>query len=281
MVINLAKHAGFCFGVKRAIDIALKTARSGKKVFMLGDIVHNEDVVKQIEGFGVKKTSRLGPGKGKVFLIRAHGAATSLYETAKIKGYQIIDATCPMVKEIHDIVITNEKNGFKIIVIGDEKHDEVQGIIGHTKGNAIVIDTRLPLPWPKLKKIKKAAVVVQSTQNLSKVLKIVETLKPSFQELKFFNTICRPTRTKQEEIRSMPLENDIMIIIGSKNSANTRRLYEISRSLNERSFWVSSKNELKPSWFKDARTVGVTSGASTPESTTREIITHIEKITNG
>ena len=276
--INLAKYGGFCFGVKRAIDTALQTAALGKEVHMLGDIVHNEDVVRQINESGIKTIKRLGPGKGKILLARAHGTAVRILKKAKKQGYRIIDATCPMVKEIHKIVIENESKGYNIIVIGDKKHDEVQGIIGHTRSKSIVIDKVENIPWKKLEGIKKACVVVQSTQNVDKVLKMAQVLKPRFQEFKFFNTICRPTRIKQQEIKTMPCENDVMVVIGSKNSANTRRLYEISKSLNKRTYWVGSQEELKSAWFRNAKSVGVTSGASTPEYTTREVIGRIKKL---
>jgi len=277
MKINLAKHAGFCFGVKRAIDIAIETGRLGKQAYVLGDVVHNEDVARQISKHGIKKVRRLGLGKGKIFLVRAHGASRGILEKAKKYGYRIVDATCPMVKEIHRIVIGNEGKKYNIIVIGDKKHDEVQGIVGHIKGKAIVIDRLENIPWEKIKRIKKACIVAQSTQNMDKVLEIVETLRPKLKKLKFFNTICRPTRIKQQEIRKMPGENDVMVIIGSKDSANTRRLYEISKSINKRSYWVRSKQEVKSEWFRNAKSVGITAGASTPDATTREVIKYIKR----
>ncbi len=279
MKIKLARSAGFCFGVKRALDIALDTAKSDQRVYMLGDIVHNEDVVRKIEKTGIKKINRLKRGLGHTLLIRAHGTGASILKKARQSGYKIIDATCPMVKEIHKIARNNEKAGYKIIVIGDKKHDEVQGIIGQLKGKAMIIDDVKHVPLETVKGIKKACVVVQSTQNLEKVLGILEILKLHVTDLKFFNTICKPTRLKQEDIRTMPAENDVMIIIGSKTSANTKRLYEIAKSINPRSYWVSSKGEIKPGWFKDAKNVGVTAGASTPESTTKGVIAYLRKIT--
>lgn len=126
--------------------------------------------------------------------------------------------------------------------------------------------------------MKKGAVVVQSTQNLETVLSIVEILKKHIKELKFFNTICRPTRIKQAEIRILPLKNDVMIIIGSRNSANTKRLYEISKSLNRKSYWINSKEEMKAVWFKDAQGVGITAGASTPDYRIKEIVEHIKQL---
>jgi 4-hydroxy-3-methylbut-2-enyl diphosphate reductase len=278
MKIVLAKSAGFCFGVKRAIDIALEAALKYKDICMVGDIVHNEDVARQIELAGIKKVSALKDGKGKVFLIRAHGAATAVMQRAKNKGYKIIDATCPMVKEIHHIAGDMEKKGYRIIVIGDRNHDEVKGILGHLKRGAILIEDAGHIPVAALKKIARACVVTQSTQNMDKVLDIVAILRQYIKKVEFFNTICRPTRIRQEEIKKMPLENDVMIIIGSRSSANTKRLYEISKSINKRSYWVNSPKEIRRGWFTRAKTVGITAGASTPDTTTQAVIRRIQKI---
>lgn len=278
MKVNLAKSAGFCFGVKRAIDIAKKTALAGKQVYMMGDIVHNEKVARQIRKLGVRKVRRLSSGKDKVFLIRAHGTGEKIISKALTLGYKVIDATCPMVKEIHKIVKSAEYTGRSVIVIGDKKHDEIQGIIGQLKNEAIIIDPRENIPWHKIRKIKKASVVVQSTQNTEKILKIVQILRRHIRNLEFFNTICRPTRIKQDEIKKMPKDNDVMIIIGSRESANTKRLYEISKSLNEKSYWVQSKKDIRPKWFKGVNSLGITSGASTPDEATEETIAYIKKI---
>lgn len=275
MKINLAKTAGFCFGVKRAIDIAFKTISSRADVYMMGDIVHNEEVIKEIENAGIKKTKKLKSVKNKRLLIRAHGVGIDLLAKARRLGYNIVDATCPMVKEIHGIAKKMEDKGYRIIIIGDKDHDEVQGIIGQLKEKPIVIEDLNDVGFDK---IKKAAVVVQSTQNIEKVARIAEKLKPRVSELRFFNTICKPTRLKQEEIRKMPLENDVMIIAGSKTSANTKRLYEIAKAINKRSYWVQSKKDIKPFWFKGARNVGVTAGASTPDRTIKEIIEYVRGI---
>ncbi len=278
MKINLAKSAGFCFGVKRAIELALKTASCPAKVYMLGDIVHNEDVVKQIEKSGIRKIKKLSAGKGKILLLRAHGTTPRVSRKASRLGYKIVDATCPMVKEIHKIVCNAENKGYTVIVLGDKKHDEVRAIIGHLKNKSIVIDSPEHIPWGKIEKIRKACLVAQSTQNLDKVLQIVKILKPYIKELKFFNTICRPTRMKQEEIKSLPRKNDLMIVIGSKTSANTKRLYEIAKSLNNNTFWIQSEKEIKPKWFKGVKNVGITAGASTPDSTTQNVIKRINSI---
>jgi len=280
MKVDLAKSAGFCFGVRRALDIAMKIAAARKNVFMLKDIVHNEDVVKQIKSKGIKKIKRLSAvGKDKTLLISAHGAPLNIFRKARGLGYKIVDATCPMVKEIHKIAQNMEQKGCKIIIIGDKKHDEVQGITGQLEGKAIVIDGLQNIPFKELKGIKKYAVVVQSTQNYENAVNIVGMLKAHIKELRFFNTICRPTRIKQEEIKTLPQKNDAMIIIGSKTSANTRRLYEISKAINRNSYWIESKKEISRGWFRRAKNVGVTSGASTPDSTTNDVVKYIKRMT--
>ena len=278
MKINVAKSGGFCFGVKRAIKIALDTAKSSARVEVLGDIVHNEDVVKEIREAGVKKIKRLGKGTNKVLLIRAHGASSETYKKASALGYSIVDATCPMVKEIHKIAKTSKRESCEVIIIGDKEHDEVRGIMGQLNDETVVIDNIKRIPLAKIKRIERACVVVQSTQNLEKTLAIVEVLKRYIKDLQFFNTICKPTRTKQKEAQEMPLENDVMVIIGSKTSANTKRLYQISKSLNKRSYWVQSKDEIKRGWFRNAQSVGVMSGASTPDYTTESVIEYIHSI---
>lgn len=285
MEINLAKSSGFCFGVRRALEIAQQTIKSQDNVYMLGDIVHNEDVVREIKKKGIKKIKKLTRGENWTLLIRAHGASLKTVQKAKKLGYKIIDATCPMVKEIHKIAQRMEEKGYKIIVIGDKKHDEVQGIIGQIKKRAIVIDSFENIPLKVIQRVRKAAVLAQSTQDMEKVLKIVKILKRHIKELRFFNTICRPTRTKQKELKTMSRKNRVMIIIGSKTSANTRRLYEIAKSLNRRSFWVQSKQELKLKWFKDlhpalrrsgwVKSAGIAAGASTPDATTKDVIKQI------
>ena len=277
MIINLAKSAGFCFGVKRAITLALETAKNNRKVYMLGDIVHNEEVVEQIKKVGIKQIRKLSAGKNKILLIRAHGSAARIINRGKKLGYKIVDATCPMVKEIHKIARSAQTRDLYLIVIGDKKHDEVLGIIGQIESRSIIIDQLQNIP-KSVKYIKKAVVVVQSTQNLTNVTKIVHQLKKNIPYLEFHNTICQPTRTKQEEIKNLPLKNDLMLVIGSKNSANTQRLYEISKSLNSQSYWISSAKEIKKKWFENIKSVGITAGASTPESTIQKVIKQLSTL---
>lgn len=279
MQIHLAQSAGFCFGVRRAIKIARNLAASHQAVGMLGDLVHNETVIRELEAAGIRKIKRLGQGYKRTLLIRAHGASRRTLTMARHHGYALVDATCPMVREIHRIVRSMDRQGRRVIVIGDRRHDEVLGIIGQIARRAVIVDHAEHIPWKALRRVRKAAIVVQSTQNLDRVLSIVERLKARIADVRFFNTICKPTRMKQEEIKILPLQNDAMLIIGSRTSANTKRLYEISKSLNSRTHWIQSPQELDPRWFRNVHSLGITAGASTPETTTKDVIEHVRKLT--
>jgi len=278
MKVIVAKSAGFCFGVRRAIDIAEKTATRDKKVFVLGDIVHNKDVVRRIQKAGVQQIKKLGKGEGKILLIRAHGCSQKTLQEAYRRGYKIVDATCPMVKHIHYLARKSQEEGRHLVVIGDRHHDEVRGILGQVKGKAEVFPSDGCIPWERLKNLVPLTVVVQSTEDLEKVNLLAEKFKERLKEVKFYNTICQPTRKKQEEIRSLPQKHDVVIVIGSRGSANTRRLYEIARSLNPRTYWVESVSQLQPAWLAKAKTVAVTAGASTPDEITRAVVNYLRKI---
>lgn len=278
MKLAIAKSAGFCFGVKRALNIALEAAGSERKVYMLGDIVHNEVVVDKMKASGIRKISKLGSGRGKTLLVRAHGAHKKTIADARRAGYAIIDATCPMVKEIHAIAKRLEEAGRTVIIIGDRQHDEVRGIVGQLKTKPIIISSPADISAGRLKRIKRAGVVVQSTQEEEKALKIVARLRKLIKDLLFKNTICNPTRTKQSETKKLPLTNDVVIVVGSRSSANTKRLYQIAHSLNRRTYWVNSPGQIRPAWFRGAKSVGITAGASTPENSILSVATRISNL---
>ena len=185
MIITVAKSAGFCFGVKRAIKIALETIRNADSVEMLGDIVHNEQVVQEVEAVGICNVQSLEAGANKTLLIRSHGAPESVYREAQQLGYRIVDATCPMVKEIHTIVRDRYSQGCRIIIIGDKQHDEVRGILGQIEHDALVIEHADSISPDAIRGIKRAAVVVQSTQALANVRAILTVLEEHIPEVVF------------------------------------------------------------------------------------------------
>lgn len=278
MKINLARSAGFCFGVRDAVDMALDTAfnSSEKDVYMLGDIVHNASVVEMIDKAGVKVIKDLSEVEGGTLLLRAHGTKPEVYDEAKRRGFKIVDATCPMVLEIHEIVKDLEREGYRIIVIGDHGHDEVVGICGQVKYPVVVSN---PEEAKKIGRIRKIGVVVQSTQNIDNVSQIIPHLAVKCREMKFVNTICGPTIAHQNEIRKMPLQNDVMIIVGSFTSANTCRLTQISKELNPKTYQVETAQDVNAEWFENSVSVGISAGASTPDWIIDEVVAKVADLT--
>jgi len=277
MKINIAKSSGFCFGVRLAINTSRELAEKNKSVYVLGDIVHNSFVVKDLEKRGVKKIKNICKKKNATLIIRAHGAPKSTFEKARKCGYKIIDATCPKVKDIYKIAQKLEKTN-TIIIIGDLNHDEVKGIEGQLKKKPVIIESVRSLPVKRLSKITKAAVITQSTQDTDNITGVMKRLDKIIPELELFNTTCKITRVKQNEIRSLPLKNDVMLIIGSKTSANTKRLYQISKKINKNTHWIESAKNIKKSWFKNKKSVGIMAGASTPDYITEKVVQKLNEI---
>ena len=277
MEIHVANSAGFCFGVKRAVRMALDAAKTENgPVYMLGDIVHNEHVVRELSEAGVQVIDSLEEIQSGTLLIRAHGAVPEIYETARRKGLKIIDATCSLVLEIHKIARQLQEEGYTIVIIGDHGHDEVVGIAGQVQ-SAIIISSPEEAE-EKIDKIARIGIVVQSTQAIHNVQKIVCTLAGKCRELRFFDTICFTATNHQRDLRELPKKNDLMIIIGSYTSANTCRLTQISKELNPRTYQVESADDVMSDWFEGVNSVGVSAGASTPEGIIEEVIKKIRKI---
>jgi 4-hydroxy-3-methylbut-2-enyl diphosphate reductase len=278
MQINIAKSSGFCFGVRRAINMSLALAKSKEPVYILGDIVHNNFVVRRLAEKGIKKISRIqGTGKNAALIIRAHGAPKKTFEKARRSGFKVVDATCPMVKDIYKIGRRLERTG-KIIIIGDAGHDEVKGIAGQLRKKPIIIESPAAIPVKKLARIRKAAVITQSTQTIENIERIMERLKKIMPSVKLYNTTCGTTIIKQQEIKSLPEKNDVVLIVGSPTSANTKRLYQIAKKIKKRTHWIESAKEIKRSWSRNAGKIGIMAGASTPDEIVTEIVKRLREI---
>lgn len=277
MKIHVAKSAGFCFGVKRAVRLALETAKNQTgPIYMLGDIVHNEHVVRELDQAGIRVVRSLDRISSGTLIIRAHGEVPETYLTAQKKGLTIIDATCPLVLDIHAYARQLQAEGYTVVVIGDHEHDEVTGIVGQVE-TAIVL-ANLEEAQEKFQGANRIGVVVQSTQNIENVQNILAVLTAKCRELKFFHTICGPTTQHQRDIRQLPKDHDIIIIIGSHNSANTCRLTAISSKLNSRTYQVETADDVCVEWFEGVSSVGISAGASTPDIIIQEVITRIQEI---
>ena len=278
MKIFLAKNAGYCFGVRDAVQLAYDTAQDDGHVYMLGNIVHNENVVEKLDKAGAKVVETLDQVPiGKPILFRSHGTHVDTWKKAQEKNMNIIDATCPLVEEIHDEIKILEKEGRKIIIIGDHGHDEVIGIASQVK-NAVIVAN--PDEANALRKTKKAGVVSQSTQTIENVQEIINILMSKVFDLRFVNTICFPTKRNQEQIKELAEACDLMIVIGSFTSANSKRLTQLAKERNKLSFQVTCANDVDESWLENVETVGISAGASTPDNIINEVIDKIKLITS-
>ena len=278
MKILLAKDAGYCFGVRDAVNLAYDTAKKHGDVYMLGDIVHNESVVADLNKAGAKVVKNIDEvPEGKPILFRAHGTSVETWKNAQSKDMNIIDATCPLVEEIHDEVKKLSKEGRKIIVIGDHGHDEVVGIASQVSDAIIVSNIEEAM---ELRKMKKAGVVSQSTQTIENVQKIISIIMTKVYDLNFVNTICFPTKRNQNQIKDLAKQCDVMIVIGSFTSANSKRLALLAEEINDRSYQVTNADEIKVEWFTGAKTVGLSAGASTPDNIIDDVLNKIKTISD-
>ena len=278
MKILLAKDAGYCFGVRDAVNLAYDTAKKHGDVYMLGDIVHNESVVADLNKAGAKVVKNIDEvPDGKPILFRAHGTSVETWKNAQSKDMNIIDATCPLVEEIHDEVKKLSKEGRKIIVIGDHGHDEVVGIASQVSDAIIVSNIEEAM---ELRKMKKAGVVSQSTQTIENVQKIINIIMTKVYDLNFVNTICFPTKRNQNQIKDLAKQCDVMIVIGSFTSANSKRLTLLAKEINDRSYQVTNADEIKIEWFSGAKTVGLSAGASTPDNIIDDVLNKIKTISD-
>jgi 4-hydroxy-3-methylbut-2-enyl diphosphate reductase len=210
-------------------------------------------------------------------MFRAHGTSTKVWEKAQKQNMNIIDATCPLVKEIHDEVIKLEKEGRKIIIIGDHGHDEVVGIASQIK-DPIIVAT--PDEAQKLRKMKKAGIVSQSTQTIENVQEIINILMTKVFDLRFINTICFPTKRNQQQLKDLSEKCDVMVVIGSFTSANSNRLTQLALERNDRSYQVTSADDLNSDWFNESDVVGITAGASTPDNIIKNVTEKIKSFSN-
>ena len=274
MKILVAKDAGYCFGVRDAVKLAKKSGADYDEVYMLGDIVHNEQVVSDLSKKGSKVVKNLDEiPKDKPVLFRAHGTDPETWKAAQKKKLNIIDATCPLVTEIHEEIKSLEEEGRRTIIIGDHNHDEVVGIASQVK-NAIIISS--PEEARSLKKMKKAGVVTQSTQMIENVQDILTVLSEKVYDLRFVNTICYPTRRNHEQNKKLADICDLMVVIGSYTSANSKRLTQLSMARNKNSFQVTCADEVKKSWFSNIGSVGISAGASTPDDLITDVINKVK-----
>ena len=279
MEILLAKSAGFCFGVQRAVDTAYKHADE-KNVYTYGQIIHNEEVVGDLAKHGVKilEDDELDQIKDSKVIIRSHGAEKRVYDILEKNGNEIIDATCPFVKKIHNIVMDECGKGHTVIIIGDGKHPEVKGIMGWCMSEPVVIGTEEEAEKfvqsclnGEYKPSENISIVSQTTFNYRKFHNVVDIIRNKLYNVTAYKTICNATSVRQREAQEIASKVDAMIVIGGRNSSNTQKLYEISKKECENTYYIQTLVDLDLTTFESVSRVGITAGASTPNKLIKEV----------
>ena len=277
MNVELAKTAGFCFGVKRAVDTVYQQIEQyrGEKIFTYGPIIHNEEVIKDLRSHGVEVLNdeeELKTADADVVVIRSHGVAKYIYDILEERGITCVDATCPFVKKIHKIVAEKSAEGSYIVIVGNGEHPEVQGIRGWAGEQVTVVQTpedaeRFELP----DKDQTVCIVAQTTFNYNKFKELVEIISKKRYDIVVLNTICNATKERQTEARQIAARVDAMVVIGDKRSSNTQKLFEICKEECLNTYYIQTLDDLDINQLRSVESVGITAGASTPNKIIEEV----------
>lgn len=276
MKIIIGKNSGFCFGVRRAITGVEEQIRKYKKVKCLGHLVHNEIVTQELEEKGVKFVNDISEVENNsILVIRAHGVAENIYKESKQKNIKLIDYTCPKVCQIHNKIKEAANNGYQIILVGKKDHPEVIGSKGYAD-NVIVLESIDDID--RLDNYNKVFVIVQTTFSYDKYKLIEEALRKKYEKIQFVNSICESTRLRQEECKEIARKVDFMIIIGGTKSSNTQKLYDIAYSTNKNCIMIQDENDDRIKECKKYDTIGIMSGASTPDYIVENIVNKLNNM---
>ena len=278
MEVIVAKSAGFCFGVKRAVETVYAEVEKGKKIYTFGPIIHNEEVVKDLEEKGVvvleSEEDLQNLTEGTV-IIRSHGVEKRIQKMIEDKGLECIDATCPFVKRIHRIVEDAGNENKEVIIAGNAGHPEVEGIVGWTDAKTTILESKEEAEQFERKTDSEICMVSQTTFNYKKFQDIVEIFEKKGYNGSVVNTICNATEERQTEAREIAASVDVMIVIGGKHSSNTRKLYEICKQECENTYFIQTLDDLHLDIPKSVRLVGITAGASTPKNIIEEVQNYV------
>lgn len=284
MEVIRAKTAGFCFGVKRAVDTVyeqLEKASESTTIYTYGPIIHNEEVVKDMKQKGVivlQSEAELDALTEGTVIIRSHGVEKAIYDKLNTQGIKIVDATCPFVKKIHNIVQKESTNGNYIIIVGNPLHPEVEGIRGWAGTKATVVQTKEDIDKLKIPENEKVCVVSQTTFNYNKFKELVEIILKKSYDVSVLNTICNATKERQTEAQHIAEEVDAMIVIGDKHSSNTQKLFEICKKACNNTYYIQTLGDLDMNQLRSVETVGITAGASTPNNIIEEVQNNVRII---
>lgn len=275
MRVIRAKHAGVCYGVERALDMAVAAMMDEDDTYTLGPLIHNPTVVKQLEEQGVKVAEGIDDIEDGIVVIRSHGVEPHVMQTLKDKGLTVIDATCPHVAKAQRSAGELRDAGGTVVVIGRSEHPEVKGLCGHAGERAVVVADVDELPDELVEPV---GIVVQTTESKEKLEAVVEAVRSRGIESVVKNTICFATRQRQNSAADLADEVDAIVVIGGRNSSNTTHLYDICKAHCARSYFIERAEEIDPAWFSGCETVGVTAGASTPDDQIRTVVDYLETL---
>jgi 4-hydroxy-3-methylbut-2-enyl diphosphate reductase len=272
MEVIIADRAGFCWGVKRALKIAEKTAEEsqGTTVTSLGPIIHNPAIVEKLQQKGLKTERNLEDIHEGTVIIRAHGVPPDTLEEIQQKGLKVVDATCPIVKKSQRFAKRLTDEGYQVIIVGDKNHPEIIGILGHSNGSAIVLDD--PEEASKVPLRDKVGLIAQTTHTVEEYERIQEVIRPRVKEMKACDTLCFETTRQQSSSVEVASQVEVMVVVGGRNSANTVRLANMCRETGVDTYHVESAEELQPEWFIGKKKAGVTGGASTPDFLINDVV---------
>ncbi|OQY19898.1 MAG: 4-hydroxy-3-methylbut-2-enyl diphosphate reductase [Desulfobacteraceae bacterium 4572_35.1] len=277
MEIVLAKSAGFCFGVKRAVNMAFKAADKSDSICSLGPLIHSPQLVKKLENEGIRVVDSVADMVDETVIVRSHGITRSEEEELVARQLKVVDATCPFVKKAQQYVSSLGNNGYAVVIVGEQEHPEVQGIVSYAADAAawVVANVEQAQAIPVQRKI---GLVAQTTQSFENFRDISSILLNKCKELRVFNTICDATAVRQQEARSIASKVDMMLVIGGRNSANTTRLASICTEIQPQTYHIETAAGINPNWVTGISTIGITAGASTPEWIIGEVMEKLREI---
>ena len=278
MEIVVAKSAGFCFGVKRATQMAFEASDQHDRICSLGPIIHSPQVVEKLAEKGVAVIRRVEEIDGGAVVIRSHGVTADEMQAIQARQLTVVDATCPFVKKAQEYAARLARDGYAVVIVGEAEHPEVQGIVSYAADGKVQVVANAA-EAARLPRLNRVGIVAQTTQSFENLRQIADICLEKCQELHVFNTICDATTVRQNEARAIAGRVDVMLVIGGFNSANTTRLAQICRELQPRTHHLETAGEIEPAWFADVATIGITAGASTPRWLIDEVIERVTELT--
>jgi len=290
MKVTLSKYAGFCDGVERAYKIVKEIAKKPnvkKPIFVLGSLVHNKDVVENIEKLGVRRVEFDGKveeivekidNKIGTLVVTAHGIGPKIFEIAKKKGIDVVDTTCPKVAKVQRLAKVFFSRNHQVIIIGESRHKEVQGIHRWAMKKSLIVSNNKDVENLKLDSNKPITVISQTTQNRDWVEDIAKQIKKKYPLAEVIDTVCSTTRDRQVEAKNLAHKNDLVLVIGSPTSSNSNRLWEIAKNINDRTYFIERLEDVKEEWLTNCKNIGITAGASSPKWVIKEVVDYLEKV---